>query len=104
MRPRSTITFAALILGAAVAAAPAFAQSRQAAPSYSNTVASGAPLSPGGIATGGHSFGGPGPGYIGPPGGKGTPAPYSNSVASGAPLSPGGIATGGHSFGGPGPG
>lgn len=41
----------------------AYSSSRAAAapaPSYSNTRASGAPLSPGGIATGGSSYGGPG--------------------------------------------
>jgi hypothetical protein len=105
MRSRSTLTLAALVLGAACASVPAFAQSRQSNLNYSNTGPySGAPLSPGGISAAPSAFGGPGPGYIGPAGGKGTPAPYSNTVASGAPLSPGGIATGGQSFGGPGPG
>jgi len=47
MRPRSTLTLAALVLGAACASVPALAQSRQSNPSYSNTGPySGAPLSP----------------------------------------------------------
>ena len=101
MRPRSTLTLAALVLGAACASVPALAQSRQSNPSYSNTGPySGAPLSPNGIGAAASSYGGSGPGYIGPTGGKGTPAPYSNSVASGAPLSPNGIGAAASSYGG----
>jgi hypothetical protein len=103
MRPRSTLTIAALVLGAACASVPAFAQSRQNSLDYSNTGPySGAPLSPGGISAAPSSYGGPGAGYIGPTGGKGKEMPVSNTMASGAPLSPGGISTGGQSFGGPG--
>jgi hypothetical protein len=101
MRPRSTLTLAALVLGAACASVPALAQSRQSNPSYSNTGPyNGAPLSPNGISAAASSFGGSGPGYIGPTGGKGAPAPYSNSVASGAPLSPNGIGAAASSYGG----
>ncbi len=104
---RSRITIAtALALGTALTAAPALAQVRQPAPSYSNTGPySGAPLSPGGISAAASSFGGPGPGYIGPSGGGATAAKYSNTGPySGAPLSPGGISAAASSFGGPGPG
>jgi hypothetical protein len=105
MRLRSTLTLAALVLGAACASVPAFAQSRQSNPSYSNTGPyNGAPLSPGGISAAPSAFGGPGPGYVGPSGGKGTPASYSNSIASGAPLSPGGISAAPSAYGGPGAG
>jgi hypothetical protein len=105
MRPRSTLTLAALVLGAACASVPALAQSRQSNPSYSNTGPySGAPLSPDGIGAAASSFGGSAPGYIGPTGGKGKPTPYSNSVASGAPLSPNGIGAAASSFGGSAPG
>jgi hypothetical protein len=104
MRPRSTLTLAALVLGAACASVPAFAQSRASNPSYSNVGPnSGAPLSPNGISAAANSFGGPGPGYTGPSGGKGTPAAYSNNVAAGSPLSPNGIAAAANSYGGPGP-
>ena len=97
MRPTINFGFAALVLGAAFASVPAFAQQN-------------APLSPGGISAAADSFGGPGPGYIAPE----TPgkalfayAPagltaYSNTGPRGAPLSPGGIGTGADSFGGPG--
>jgi hypothetical protein len=105
MRPRSTLTLTALVLGVACASVPAFAQSRQSTPSYSNTGPyNGAPLSPDGIGAAASSFGGSGPGYIGPSGGKGSPAPYSNNLASGAPLSPDGIGAAASSFGGSGPG
>jgi hypothetical protein len=101
MRPRSSLTLAALVIGAACASVPAFAQSRQSNQNYSNTGPySGAPLSPGGIGAAASSYGGSGPGFIGPSGGKGTPAPYSNNVASGAPLSPGGIGAAASSYGG----
>ena len=104
---RSTIItgIAALALGTALAAAPAFAQSRTA-PVYSNTGPfSGAPLSPNGLAAAASSFGGPGPGYIGPQGAHATPAGYSNAGPyNGAPLSPNGLAAAASSFGGPGPG
>jgi hypothetical protein len=103
MYPKSTLTLAVLVLGAACVSVPAFAQSRQSSPSYSNTGPSnGAPLSPNGISAAASAYGGPGPGYIGPAGGKGTPAPYSNSVASGAPLSPDGISAAASAYGGPG--
>jgi hypothetical protein len=101
MRPRSTITLTALVLGVACASVPAMAQSRQSNPSYSNTGPySGAPLSPNGIGAAASSFGGSAPGYIGPTGGKGAPAAYSNNVASGAPLSPNGIGAAASSYGG----
>jgi hypothetical protein len=105
MRSNILAGIAALALGTALAAAPAFAQSRSA-PSYSNTGPySGAPLSPGGIAAGASAFGGPGPGYIGPQGAHATPAGYSNvGPNGGAPLSPGGIGAAASAFGGPGPG
>jgi hypothetical protein len=97
---------AALALGTALTAAPAFAQSRSA-PTYSNVgPMSGAPLSPNGIGAAASSMGGPGPGYIGPQGGsKTTPANYSNvGPNSGAPLSPNGIGAAANSMGGPGDG
>jgi hypothetical protein len=101
MRPRTTLTLAALVLATAYAWVHAFAQSRQSNPSYSNTGSNGAPLSPNGISAAASSFGVPS--YVGPSGGKGTsPAPYSNSVASGAPLSPNGISAAASSYGGPG--
>jgi hypothetical protein len=102
MRPRSTLTLAALVLAAACASVPAFAQSRQSNPSYSNTGPSnGAPLSPNGISAAPSSFGGPG--YIGPSAGKGTSSgAYSNNLASGVPLSPNGISAAPSSYGGPG--
>src|SRR5208282_1598131 len=101
------ITLAALALGVCLASAPAFAQT--------SGCVSPAPLSPGGIGTAADSFGGPGPGYIGPvacPSGQGTLFNYVAPETSGqapantqlAPLSPGGIGTGADSFGGPGPG
>jgi len=119
------ITLAALALGVCLASAPAFAQT--------SGCVSPAPLSPGGIGTAADSFGGPGPGYIGPvacPSGQGTLFNYVAPVTHGqvpakgrlfnyvapetsgqapantqlAPLSPGGIGTGADSFGGPGPG
>jgi hypothetical protein len=98
-----TATVTVLAFGAALAAAPAFAQSRQSAPSYSNTGPfSGAPLSPGGISAAASSFGGPGPGYIGPSGGR-SAAPVNYSTGpTGAPLSPGGISAAANAYGGPG--
>jgi len=104
MRSRITIAITTLALGTALAAAPAFAQVRQPIPQYSNTGPfSGAPLSPGGISAAASSFGGPGPGYIGPSGGgKSTAANYSNSGPTGAPLSPGGISAAASAYGGPG--
>lgn len=117
-----TLGVAALALGTAFTAAPALAQGRQSAPSWSNAGPWGAPLSPGGIAASGVSFGGPGPGYIGPPAsGFGAPqtrvtrvhgrtlyasvspptASFSTTNPWGAPLSPGGISSSGASFGGP---
>jgi hypothetical protein len=103
MRSRITVAMTALALGTALAAAPALAQTRQPAPSYSNTGPySGAPLSPGGISAAANSFGGPGPGYIGPSGGgKAAPANYSTGP-TGAPLSPGGISAAANAYGGPG--
>ena len=95
MRPTINFGFAALVLGAAFASVPAFAQQN-------------APLSPGGISAAADSFGGPGPGYIGPAThgrpGNASPTNYSNTSPSGAPLSPGGISAAADSFGGPGPG
>jgi hypothetical protein len=104
MRPRSTLTLAALVLGAACASVPALAQSRQSSPSYSNTGPyNGAPLSPNGISAAANSYGGPGPGFVGPSGGKGTPGTYSNNMASGSPVSPNGISAAASAYGGPGP-
>jgi hypothetical protein len=60
MRPRSTLTLAALVLGAACASVPAFAQSRASTPTYSNNLASGAPISPNGISAAASAYGGPG--------------------------------------------
>jgi hypothetical protein len=100
MRPRTTLTLAALVLATACASVPAFAQSRQSNPSYSNTSHNGAPLSPNGVSAAPSAYGGPG--YNGPAGGKGTPAPYSNNVASGAPLSPNGVSAAPSAYGGPG--
>jgi hypothetical protein len=101
MRPRTTLTLAALVLAAACASVPAFAQSRQSNPSSSNTGPNnGAPLSPNGVTAASSAYGGPG--YIGPAGAKGTPAPYSNNVASGAPLSPNGVSAAPSAYGGPG--
>jgi hypothetical protein len=103
---RSTIIgIAAVALGTALTAAPAFAQSRSA-PTYSNVGPNnGAPLSPNGIAAAANSYGGPGPGYIGPQGMHSTPAGYSNAGPyNGAPLSPNGIAAAANSYGGPGSG
>ena len=104
MRSRITVAMTALAFGAALATAPAFAQTRQPVPSYSNTGPnSGAPLSPGGISAAASSFGGPGPGYIGPSGGgSATPTNYSNTGPTGAPLSPGGISAAANAYGGPG--
>ncbi|HUE11158.1 MAG TPA: hypothetical protein VMQ54_09485 [Steroidobacteraceae bacterium] len=110
---------AALVLGAAFASVPAFAQNVPG--SACPTGRQLAPLSAGGIGTAADSFGGPGPGYIGPTCGqptshvlfnyssnmgsetRGTPsqAPSNRQLA---PLSPGGIGTAASSFGGPGPG
>jgi hypothetical protein len=106
MRSIITTGIVALALGTALAAAPAFAQSRSA-PSYSNTGPnSGAPLSPNGIGAAASAMGGPGDGYIGPKGGpKTTPANYSNvGPTSGAPLSPNGIGAAASAMGGPGDG
>jgi hypothetical protein len=107
MRSRIILGIAALTLGTALAAAPAFAQSRTTTPSYSNTGPySGAPLSPGGIGAAASAYGGPGGGYIGPQGAHtSTPANYSNTGPnSGAPLSPGGIGAAASAYGGPGGG
>ena len=104
MNMRSTIIagIAALAVGTALASAPAFAQSRSA-PTYSNTGPNnGAPLSPNGIGAAPSSFGGPGPGYIGPQGARATAAGYSNAGPfNSAPLSPNGIGAAPDSFGGP---
>jgi hypothetical protein len=97
---------ATLAVGTALASAPAFAQSRTT-PTYSNTgPMNGAPLSPNGLAAAANSFGGPGPGYIGPQGSSNAkPMAYSNTgPMSGAPLSPNGLAAAANSYGGPGPG
>jgi hypothetical protein len=103
MRPRISIGIAALAVGVAFASAPASAQSKQNAPSYSNTGANGAPLSPGGVSAAASAFGGPGAGYIGPANpGKTNPVNYSNTGPSGAPLSPGGISAAASAYGGPG--
>jgi hypothetical protein len=104
MRSRITVTITALAFGTALATAPAVAQTRQPAPSYSNTGPfSGAPLSPNGAGAGASSFGGPGAGYIGPSGiGKPAPVNYSNTGLTGAPLSPGGISAAASAYGGPG--
>lgn len=104
MRSRITVTVTALVLGTALAASPALAQTRQLAPSYSNTGPfSGAPLSPGGIGAAANAFGGSGPGYIGPSGGgSAAAANYSNTGPTGAPLSPGGISAAASAYGGPG--
>jgi hypothetical protein len=99
MRARITLSIATIALGAVVMSASAFAETY----TYSNMQKSGAPLSPNGLAAAANSFGGPGPGYIGPAT-KSTPAPYSNAQKSGAPLSPNGLAAAANSFGGPGPG
>src|SRR5208282_4197212 len=72
------ITLAALALGVCLASAPAFAQT--------SGCVSPAPLSPGGIGTAADSFGGPGPGYIGPvacPSGQGTLFNYVAPVTHG---------------------
>jgi hypothetical protein len=105
MRSMIITGIAALALGTALTAAPAFAQSRSA-PAYSNVGPnSGAPLSPNGIGAAASAYGGPGPGYIGPQGARATPAGYSNAGPfGGAPLSPNGLAAAASSFGGPGPG
>src|ERR1700744_3274579 len=105
MRSMIITGITALALGTALAAAPSFAQSRSA-PAYSNTGPnSGAPLSPDGIGAAANSFGGPGPGYIGPQGAHASNAGYSNiGPNSGAPLSPNGIGAAANSFGGPGSG
>jgi hypothetical protein len=102
MRPSSTLTLAALVLGMACASVPAFAQSRQSGTGsgYSNSTASGAPVSPNGISAAASAYGGPG--YMAPVTGKSEPAGYSNSVAQGAPLSPNGIGAAPTSYGGPG--
>jgi hypothetical protein len=63
MRSAITIAIAALALGTASASVPAFAQSRQTAPSYSNTGPWSAPLSPGGIGVAADAF--VGAGYAG---------------------------------------
>jgi hypothetical protein len=104
MRSRITVAMTVVAFGTALATAPAFAQTRQPAPSYSNTGPfGGAPLSPGGIGASSASFGGPGGGYIGPSGGgSATPTNYSNTGPTGAPLSPGGIGASSVSFGGQG--
>ena len=99
MRARITLSVATIALGAVVLSVPAFAQSYV----YSNVQKSGAPLSPDGLAAAPNSFGGPGPGYIGP-NSHTTPAAYSNAQKNGAPLSPDGLAAAPNSFGGPGPG
>jgi hypothetical protein len=110
MRPKMIMSFAALALGTVVASAPALAQpikhsAPAAPPSYSNTTASGAPLSPGGISAAASAYGGPG--YNGTTGTNGqpvhvTPSNYSNTGPNGAPLSPGGISAAASAFGGPG--
>jgi hypothetical protein len=104
MRSGITVTITALAFGTALATTPALAQTRQPAPSYSNTGPfSGAPLSPNGAGAGASSFGGPGAGYIGPSGGgKSAPVSYSNTGPTGAPLSPNGISAAASSYGGPG--
>jgi hypothetical protein len=101
MRSMIITSVAALALGTALASAPAFAQSRP----YSNIGPNnGAPLSPNGLAAAADSYGGPGPGYIGPQGARATPAGYSNMTPGGSPLSPNGLAAAANSYGGPGPG
>ena len=100
MRVRITLSVATIALGAVVLSVPAFAQSYV----YSNVQKSGAPLSPNGLAAGANSFGGPGPGYIGPKEVPAKPMAYSNVQKNGAPLSPDGLAAGANSFGGPGSG
>ena len=104
MRSRITVAITALALGTTLTAASALAQTRQPAPSYSNTGPfNGAPLSPGGISAAASSYGGPGAGYIGPSGGSSAaPTNYSNNGPAGAPLSPGGISAAASAYGGPG--
>ena len=97
MRARITLSVATIALGAVVLSVPAFAQTYV----YSNVQKSGAPLSPNGLAAAPNSFGGPGPGYIGPISPV-KPAAYSNARPSGAPISPNGLAAAPDSFGGPG--
>ena len=109
MRPKMIMSFAALALGTVVASAPALAQpikhsAPAAPPSYSNTTASGAPLSPGGISAAASAYGGPGYNGTGTNGQPVhvNPVNYSNTGPSGAPLSPGGISAAASAYGGPG--
>jgi hypothetical protein len=95
MRSR-IISFAALTLGTALTAVPAFAQH---APTYSNTGPTGAPLSPGGISAAASAY--MGPGYSGPSS-PGKPITFSTGGPDGAPLSPGGISAAASAYRGPG--
>jgi hypothetical protein len=109
MHSKITMGIAALVLGTACTAAPAFAAKKQVVvihpTSVSNTVPAGnAPLSPNGISAAANAFGGPG--YNGPYGAAPAhvaPATYSNTGPGGsAPLSPNGISAAASAFGGPG--
>jgi hypothetical protein len=108
MHRRITMSFAALVLGTACTAAPAFAAKKQATVIHptntSNAVPANAPLSPNGISAAANAYGGPG--YNGPYGAAPAhvaPATYSNAGPGGsAPLSPNGISAAASAFGGPG--
>jgi hypothetical protein len=109
MRPKMIMGFAALALGTVVASAPALAKTVKHSvqadpPSYSNTTASGAPLSPGGISAAASAYGGPGYNGTGTNGQPVhvNPVNYSNTGPNGAPLSPGGISAAASAYGGPG--